>query len=296
MYEEMQLYLIIPKMIDSFLYFTIFLKILKKLKKFRSQDGRIPHLSLLFLIGIGGWLLYITLDCLIYLIAPFSLSADMSNKIYKGYPLEIPSLFIANILRDIAMTGAILMAWVYLVFSFYLKYGEHRTNRLFFQNRIMIFFVFFITILAIIGDRIQIRKIDNVVLVNAEWTGLASLGLYLILFLFTLSTGVLGAILISIIHDTQKKFLRRKVWFIFLGVSLFTLGNYYWFFTGILSEIFHSYLTETSIRMMLYSIGHLIWMLSPIFIYLSLRNPPEPTIFSLNRSTEYNEIIKNNTN
>ncbi|MCF2141571.1 MAG: hypothetical protein K9W44_16070 [Candidatus Lokiarchaeota archaeon] len=294
MYEEMQLYLIIPKIFESILYFIIFLKILKKLKKLRDQDGRIPHLTLLFLIGIGGWLLYITLDCIIYLIAPFSLSSDMANKIYKGYPLTIPSLYIANILRDIAMTGAILMAWVYLILSFYLKYGEHRTNRMFFQNRLMNFTILFITVLAVIGDRIQIRKIDNKVLVNAEWTGLASLGLYLIIFLFTLATVVLGAVLISIIRDIERKSLRRKIWYIFLGVALFTFGDYYWFFTGILSEIFHPYLTETSIRMILYTIGHLIWMLSPIFIYLSLRNTSEPKILSLNQSSEYQQITKQN--
>jgi len=248
----------------------IFLLLLKKSKSTRQIEHHPSQLNSLFLVGMLGWFIYIFLDSIIYLIAPLSIQSGFEAGIYSGYSLEVPSLFIANILRDFAMAGALLLAWSYFIASFNIKYGQQKTAKIFFKNGYIISIMVVLSILSIIGDRIQVRYIavDNLVRVNAVWSGLASFGTILTIILLGIGSLLLiWALRVVMKEDHSPKF-KRKIMYLSSGIIIFSLGNYYWFVAGYLAEIFIQFFTAAVTRIILHSIGHFIWMISALLILI----------------------------
>lgn len=271
MYELLQLYLIIPKGLEAILYFLILIYMIRRANNTKHIQKHPSQLNILFLAGIAGWFIYIFLDVIIYVIAPLSITESYSNQVYSGYQLDIPSLFIANILRDFALLGALIMAWSYLIASFNIRYGQKKTSSIFFQKWYVLLIMVLLSIVAIIGDGIQVNKTAYEVHVNAIWTQFASLGLYLTILLFTLATIVLVSSFRYAIRENESLILVKKIRFLSWGIIVFTIGNYYWFITGYLEEVFQQYIRETVLRVILHYFGHLIWTISPILILIGFR-------------------------
>ncbi len=251
----------------------IFLLLLKKSKTTRQIEHHPSQLNSLFLVGMLGWFIYIFLDSIIYVIAPFSIQPGFESGVYSGYSLDVPSLFIANILRDFAMLGALVLAWSYFIASFNIRYGQQKTAKIFFKNGYIISIMAVLSILSIIGDRIQVRydAIENVVKVNAVWSGLASFGTLLTIFLLAVGSILLiWALRVVMKEDHSPKF-KRKIMYLSLGIIIFSLGNYYWFLSGYLGVIFIQFFTAAVTRLILHSIGHFIWMISALLILIGFR-------------------------
>ena len=71
MIDILQLILIIPKAIESVIFFITAKEFLKKYNNLPFKER--PQLNQIFSVGILSWFIYISLDLIIYFIAPLSL-------------------------------------------------------------------------------------------------------------------------------------------------------------------------------------------------------------------------------
>ena len=278
MIEQLQLLLILPKLIESLLFGLCAYELNKKYKE--TPLLKRPQLNRVMLIGILGWCVYITLDIIIYIIAPLSFSLDVPADTYMGYHPDFPSLVIANILRDIAMFGALTLYWSFIVSSFSIRFGEKKTFNIFRGNPIAFILILGINGVLIFGDRIKVVMLDNQeVNVSATWTGFYGFFLIIIFIQFSLSIIFLIASIIS----TKRKYgfnttLNKKMTLILLGVTFMGIGNLYWVILGRLVPQLNSLLTIISIRAIFFSVGHLIWMSSAFFMYKATKILIDPDV------------------
>jgi hypothetical protein len=232
------------------------------------------------LIGILGWFVYITLDLIIYLIAPLSFNLTTPAGTYTGYRSDLLSLLIANVLRDIAMFGALTLNWSFIVTSFSIRFGEKKTYKIFRSNPIAFILILLINGILIFGDRIKVVMLDNQeVNVRASWTGLYGIFLLVIVFQFFLSI----IFLIASISSAKRKYgfnstLNKKMFYIFLGVVFMATGNLYWVLLGVFSPQYISVISIISNQVILSWIGHAFWMFSALFFYKSIIIRIDPDI------------------
>ncbi len=271
MIEPLQISLILPRSINALLILIVLLKLYKKYLHtiFRQR----PLLNQLYIIGLLGWFGYLSLDIIIPIIAPISFISPFPDGKHVGYLSAYPSLLIANILRDIGLLGAIITSWSYLIAAFSIKYGELRTKKVFLDNKIVMFLIVIFSIITTFGDRVMVETYNNQVYTTATWEGIYGVFLVSVIILFFGSGILLFSILKSTVTTETDAKYRKKVKFLMYGVIAVIGGNTYWLFLSQLRKWFNPWIMENG----LYGIfgfnwiGHFIWMLSPIFIFLGLK-------------------------
>lgn len=268
-FEYLQLILIIPKTIESLLFLLNIILAYKKYAHLTWNDR--PLVERFFFIGLIGWFIYITLDIIIYFLAPLSMGL-LSDGIYTGYLSGHVSLTLVNLMRDIAFTGALVQLWSYFFASLTILLGETKVSRVMkhYFTRIA---VIAISIIVVIFDKIKVTIVDGLPIVDAEYQGLG--GFVIGLFICIYFGGALILIL-SLRKETQaykSNKMKKHLIALIIGVSVMGIGNLYWLFLGVLGGINPSLFETTSNRFLFTFIGHIIWTLSPIFIYIGFRKP-----------------------
>ncbi|UYP47676.1 hypothetical protein NEF87_003961 [Candidatus Lokiarchaeum ossiferum] len=274
MIEIMQLILAIPKTIEAVLFLIIILKLNKKYKGLSLKER--PQLNTLYLVGLIGWLIYITLDIFIYIIAPLSFTELTPIGVYTGYDSQFPSLFIANILRDIGFFGALIISWCYFVAAFNIKFGEKQTHHFFGNNRIIQALILTSSIVLSAGDKIKVEINEGNASVNAVWDGIEGAFVAIVILLFVTSVILLSITLRSSIPSISDDIFRRRIKILILGTVFMACGHIYWLGLSLLLKIpaVFEFLSIQFWYVTAHWIGHMLWTLSPIFIFsgFSIKN------------------------
>ncbi len=261
--QELQILLAIPKSIEAIFFMVNFWLVWRKYRGTPWKDR--PQLNKLFLIGFLGWIFYITFDIFIYIFAPVSMKGIDPPFQVEGYPRESPSLFWMNILRDIGFFGAWVILWAYFIASYNIRYGAEKTKKVF-ANPITHAIMLGVSIYFVWHDQIRVTLLENDVLVNAVWDGISgwSLGITIIFFMIS-AVLMYRALHIARVQEESKE-TRRKLLYLTIGVFMMGLGDIYWWVLGALKVV-----GPDSFIFFLFFLGHFLWLLSPVFIYLGLK-------------------------
>jgi PAS domain S-box-containing protein len=280
--EPLQYYLVIPKAIESVLFLV---NVILGYRIYHNNAWKErPLFHRLLIVGMAGWFIYITLDIFIYLLAPVSMEGVKPAREFRGYPMDYPSLFYMNILRDMAMAGAIVTLWCYFFAALNARYGEVKITNFMRKHPILTIIISVFSILIIVTDTIVVNVKDTGVQVNAAFTGLSGIFLFLTIIMYLIA----AVVLLLTLRKTgttenqenpqkldEKKIAPKKRSHLSLGIGilLMSVGNAYWVLLGIIQSMGTNLFTSPLERLYTHFLGHIIWAISPIFIYYGLRAP-----------------------
>jgi hypothetical protein len=267
-FDFLQLILVIPKSIQAFLFIVNLILLNKKFQN--TPWSNRPQLHKLILIGIFGWIIYITLDIFIYIFAAVSFEGVPPPAFFEGYTKDYPSLLIVNILRDVGFLGALTISWMYLMASFSLRFGERRTREIFQQNKLVILAINLISSIIVIGDRIGVSITENGPKVKAVYNGFSGTSILLTVVIYFTSAVLLSQTFKRISNGDESGNLKKRLTYLSIGIMNMGFGHIYWFILGQIAMFNPALFSNFNHVIFLYVFGHLIWMLSPIFIYLGL--------------------------
>lgn len=271
MIEKLQIALIIPKSIEAILFLIVIIKLWKKYQGVTIKNR--PQLNKLFLIGLFSWFIYITLDIGIFILAPLSFDSDHANGLFVGYLQQYPSLLYANIIRDIGFLGLSIISWSYFIAGFSIRYGEKKTKKIFFENKIVLGSIILFTLMFDIIDQIGVEIRDGEVNTHSNGKGVAGFFLVVVIVLFIMGATMLNTTLKSTVLENQDQKYRKKVRFLMFGVILMAAGDIYWVFLSIIRlwPPFTNFVLTKMNYEIFYWFGHILWMFSPLFIYYGLK-------------------------
>ncbi len=195
-YQQLQLALVVPKVIESFLFLINIIFGIKRNNSIKWKDR--PQFERYYINAMVGWFIYITLDIFIYLFAPVSL-ASAENGIYKGIFTGYFSLTIVNILRDFAFAGFLIQIWLYLLASITVWLGESRAKKLS-ENKMFILILISFSAIIIAFDQIKVIITAEGPTVSAEFTGMGGFVLFLLTGFY-----ILGVIILLFSLPCDKK-------------------------------------------------------------------------------------------
>lgn len=282
MIEIHQVYLLIAKIIELVLYFYAVFALNKKYRGIRFSDR--PALHRFFITGLSGWIIYMFFDSIIYVIAPLSIPDSVAvDSVFSGYDTAYPSLLWANILRDLAIPGALFMAWTYcgaavlisrgtninddFLFSDDQLFPEHWKFKLPLKKRHFypVVAVIFILLMMYL-DRIEVHVIAaGKVHVTSAWGIINSLS---IIVFFTFATILMVQQMQFLRTRSMEPEYKRRAQFLGWGIISFTSGLYYWALTGV---IFQNMTASDTLILVFLFLGHAIWSSSAVFISLAFR-------------------------
>jgi len=262
--SNLQLTLIIPKSIETALFVINIILINNKNKETAWKDRPQFHKS--FLLGMIAWTIYILLDIFIYTLAGLSMDETTSFGTYQGYDSNFPSLFVVNILRDIAFVASLIMSWSYLIAAFALLYDEERVKAVFTNNKIVLSIMITITIVIAAGDIIQVSVSESGISVSGVFNGFAGFSIALNVIIYIISALMLFRTLSVVSSDDPSKSFKRRIRFFMWGVIFMGFGHIYWLILGLISIFSPSLLTLPIL--VYYFLGHGLWTISPVLIYL----------------------------
>ncbi|UYP45874.1 hypothetical protein NEF87_002159 [Candidatus Lokiarchaeum ossiferum] len=261
--SNLELTLIIPKSIEAALFIMNIYLINKKNKQTAWKDRSQFHKSLL--IGMFAWVLYITLDMVIYTCAGLSMDETTPMGIYQGYDFNYQSLFWVNILRDIAFGASTVMNWNFLIAAFALRYDEERVKAVFTNNAIVIILMGAITIIISAGDIIQILISSIGIDVSGIFNGFAGFSIALNVIIYLISALMLYLTLKDIAIEDPSKDFKKRITFFMWGIIFLGIGHIYWVILGVITLISPMILVLPTL--FYYILGHLFWIISPVFIF-----------------------------
>ncbi len=262
--SSLQLTLIIPKLIETALFVINILLINKKNKGIAWKNRPQFHKS--FLLGMMAWTIYIFLDIFIYTCAGLSMDETTPFGTYQGYNSTFPSLFAVNILRDIGFVGSLIMSWSYLIAAFALLYDEEKVKSVFTNNKITLSIMITITIIITAGDFIQVSVSEAGISVSGIFNGFAGFSIGLNVIIYIISALMLFRTLSTVSSDDPSKYFKRRIRFFMWGVIFMGFGHIYWLILGLISIFSPSLLTLPIL--FYYFLGHSLWTISPVLIYL----------------------------
>jgi len=266
LYDNLQFLLLIPKSIETVLFIIIIFLINKKNKGISWKDR--PQFHKLFLTGMIGWFVYIFLDMIIYVFAPFSMDISTPSGLYTGYSLVYPSLFAVNILRDIGFVGSMVMYWAYLIASFNLRYDEEKTKSIF-SNKLIIAIMVIVSVIVTAGDAIGVTVTAGSPSVSGVFNGFAGFSIFLNVSIYLSCAILLFKTLQSLTSEEPSKEFKKRIIFFMWGVLFMGFGHIYWLVLGLLAMYSPGVLILASLDMgyIYYFIGHGLWTISPVLIY-----------------------------
>ena len=262
--SNLQLTLIIPKSIETALFVINIILINNKNKETAWKDRPQFHKS--FLLGMIAWTIYILLDIFIYTLAGLSMGETTPFGTYQGYDSNFPSLIAVNVLRDIAFVASLIMSWSYLIAAFALLYDEERVKAVFTNNKIVLSIMITITIVIAAGDIIQVSVSESGISVSGVFNGFAGFSIALNVIIYIISALMLFRTLSVVSSDDPSKSFKRRIRFFMWGVIFMGFGHIYWLVLGLISIFSPSLLTLPIL--VYYFLGHGLWTISPVLIYL----------------------------
>jgi magnesium-transporting ATPase (P-type) len=270
--QFVNLILVIPKSIEAFICIFLVVLLTKRMMKKPPEERYL--LNKLFIFAFTCWFLYIGLDAILYNLAaiPFvNMPADVIlDSQVTGYPSEYPQVMIAQILRDIAMVAAFLLCYSYFTSSFLISHGTDWVKQKIFKNIPFNAIYFFIMIFLVAGDQIGVTKTGLDIFVEEKWDSMESaISMLLIIVLLLISATIFFRTVNKL--ESKDEIFKKRTRQIGWGVLVMGLGGVYWLIIGIYRSLPGVDLPYYIIIALIF-LGHFIWMLSPILIYLGLRD------------------------
>jgi hypothetical protein len=277
MIESDQIYILPAKFFELILYSIVLFSLNKKHKG--EKFSKRPPLHRYFVFGIAGWIFYMILDSIIFAIAPLSLIEPVTPGLIQGYSSTYPSLFIANVLRDFGIIGAIFTAWFYCMAAVQINSGFSLNRKIFGSNKkiltikdftltwghIASFFAVLVVLTFIFLDQIKIEIIDPTTIhVSSDW-GIAML---FILALYGTSTLLMVYQLIKIRKTPMEPEYKQRASYLGWSIIIFTSGILYWALTG---SLLGNYEKMKQFSLVFFYIGHIIWMISAVFVFQAFK-------------------------
>lgn len=258
--------LILPKSLNLLTFLLISLHLLKKYMKTSEDDRYVLHR--VFIFGFLSWVLYMAVDIIVFPLATQSfIDMNIQNTgTVMYYPLEYPSLFIANVLRDFGMAGGLCSAFSYLFSVFIITKGELWTWEKIVKKKWLLAIIAIGSCILIANDTLGVTVIDGAIYTEAVWSGMAGFSVFLLVLIYCGSALFLGITVLKI--NCKEEHFRRGFKMIAIGISFMGLGSIYWLVFGKLRGFIEM---EFWMILMFYFIGHFIWSASPILIYYGLK-------------------------
>ncbi|MCY3414611.1 MAG: response regulator [Candidatus Heimdallarchaeota archaeon] len=272
--EPAQFYLLPIKILESFIFIVNMTLILEKRQEKRWDS--LPLLYKLLFLGHLGWFIFISLDLIIYTIAALSFESTpipSSIEVYAGYPIEYPSLLLANILRDFANIGASLMMFSYVFISIMVHKGEDYTMNIL-KNRLYMGFLIIFSVTLSFTEQVSVALYPSgEVVVDALWSGFGGISIliFLILYLiagFSIKRSLYKQEFLSKNHQVTLKAFTNGI--LFMGYGLLFIMIF-----GVLKDIYPEIFLIPAIRLLILYINHLFWLISPLLILVGLKIPLE---------------------
>ena len=236
----------IPRAVEFIVYITCAIMI------YRKRDY---YLNKIYGVSLLGWVIYVLCDAFIF---PIGHIEPWFWGTMPGNPAELLPL-VANILRDILIVGACITAFGYLYASVVIRYGEAKAK----EKKLVIFFLSGIIITASL-----ISIFDIIIKDISEIPYTVSTTYNIMSILFILIELIIYGIAIYQHYEVYKEIdknkpEKRKILFFILGSTFIAAGVIYFVLAGLLLSSIPQIIRGT--------IGHSIWILSPIFIYYGIK-------------------------
>ncbi len=262
-----------PKLVEAMFFISIaFIVKNRGGHTFKEQY----YLNRTFFFAFLSWFVYIISDAFLFPFAALSFEgvSVTTKTTFTGYPLEYPSLFIANVLRDVAMAGGILNLVFIFIGAYQIRFGRAKCQKEITHNVLA-----FVLILLFIGATVFFDGIKVSIYPIADGKDPSVNPVYdlpqIILLFSTIVLYFISAISLrksmSIGMSEKEQPLQRRLRLLSVGVLLMGVGHLYWVFKGIFGLLpgIGPFITTNAIALLL--IGHAIWTLSPILMYFALR-------------------------
>lgn len=272
--SSLELFLIIPKLIETALFVINIVLINNKYKGIAWKDRPQFHRS--FLMGMIAWTIYIFLDIFIYTCAGLSMDENTPFGTYQGYDFDFPSLFGVNILRDIAFGASSIMSWNYIIAAFALRYDEEKVKAVFTNNIVVLFLMCVITMIITGGDIVQVSVSEAGISVSGIFNGFAGFSIAFNIIIYVISTLMLLFTLSELIRDDPSKNFKKKIRFFIWGIIFMGIGHIYWLILGLFTIFSPSVLNLPVL--FYFFLGHIFWMISPVLIYLGFGKGKKNTV------------------
>ena len=249
-YNQLELYTLIPRLIEIFFFIIVGLKILRQKKYILNR---------VYFIAFMCWAGYITIDIFVWTLA-------VQN---------IESYQIANSIRDIQLTLALSFSYLIYLATNIIKRGS-KVLTSFFKKRITIelialFFIMYFAnkwedLIVIDSTNIFIEPFNlpptgefNVIISQNPGAIFGSFGIFTLIF-----ASIINIIFIIKNGELEEQY-KIKMYYLAFGITLVPIGMIYFVIINI----------YVAINIFTCIIGHLIWTLAPLFIYISKRDIKE---------------------
>ncbi len=215
-----------------------------------------------------SWVVYISVDLVIYLFAAlsFDLAVPTPSTGVTGYDLAYPSLLIANILRDVGMAAGLLNALFIFGAAYQVRFGRARFQKKISRNPLAIIIIGLFTAFTIFFDQIKVTITStSVVKISATFADLALIFLSVIIAIYIYGAITFRTSIFKGIKEADDRF-KSRLQYLSIGVLLMGIGHAYWVLTGAIGA------SDLIFKIL----GHLIWVISPLLMYVALRGNMEP--------------------
>ncbi|TFG10804.1 MAG: hypothetical protein EU535_08035 [Promethearchaeota archaeon] len=232
-------YMIPFKLLEGVIYISIAVIILNRNKK--------STLHRTYFVSILSWGIYILLDMILYPLAHFETTYTGTLTI-DSQVWEIP--LVANILRDIALIFAGILAVGFLYASIILKYGEDYAKK---PKIILTFFIlYFVVVIPTILFDVTIRSGDYV-------KSYFNIGSVLMMFAQIVILLIGLYYLAQLYSKFEEGIPKRSIGNFILGTALLLGGIIFFIVVGLMNLTAYAAITGP--------IGHGMWTVGAIFIY-----------------------------
>ncbi|MHA1696126.1 MAG: hypothetical protein ACTSXT_15135 [Candidatus Helarchaeota archaeon] len=215
-------------------------------------------LNKIYSVSLIGWTVYALCDLLIFPIGhiePWSLGEISIH----GEMMTVP--LIANILRDIQIFGAAIMAFGYLYASIIIRYGASKAK----EKKYIITIILLIASITLVMDAFDTIIKDTSVIPDVVKTNYTMMSFIFILIELTLYFFAIYEHA-RVYKDINKdKIDKRKILYFIFGSATTAIGVLYFVIIGIL-------ISGQEYQLITGPIGHMIWIMSPLFIYWGFKN------------------------
>lgn len=262
---DLQMYLLIPRIIETLLFALIISNVNRPFRNIRFNQR--PLLHRLFLAGLSGWFVYIFLDIFIYSLADLSFDPNIPIKV-MGYQWAYPSLFFANIARDIAYAGVMVECWAYFFVPIAISRGEAYTQK-FLKHKPIMGIILLISGLLMLNENLIVWVFEDKIIITENYDGIGALSLLLVSILYLISGLYMFRVLRQTVQEDKRLEYAKKVRYFSWGILHMGLG-YVWAIFWNVMGLFFIILTEPPYYLSISFMIHALWGASGILIYKGL--------------------------
>lgn len=264
---ELQLFLLIPRIVETILFIIVVLRVNSQFAKIPFRDRPLVHK--LFMQGLIGWTIYIFLDIFIYTYAALSFDPSVTIRVV-GYDINYPSLFVFGIFRDIAFAGLTVECWSYIFVPIAIYKGERKAYEIWNKKTIK-FFIIIYSIFLVINERLVVQiEANTTVIITEDYEGIGALSLLSTTILFLIAAFLLQYVIVQTSKEGISLELKKKLRYFIWGFAVMALGYIWAIFWNAMYSILPVLANPIYYLPISYMI-HFFWMASPILIYKGLK-------------------------